>query len=344
MWGAISVLALCLAGTAVVFLLTEAMKCPLDELVRNVEQVSSSELMLRLQGKSALVVGGTRGIGRGIANALARSGASVHIVGRSVVNGGAVVESMSSSAPNPLEQTFGFFPADLLSVAGCRNLVQQLVDKTHVRFDYVVLTVGSWPDRKEQMSTDGLDKVVALDLLARFMVLRGVFPILNPDARIMSVLASTMQMPFPSVSDVKALIDGQTRDYWIPQMLFSAGMAGDAMLQHAAVSYPSVKFIGTNPGLVPTELLQSSNTFPAWFGDLAAFGLDVLTKSGLPMFLTEDSCGEVHVQILTSSNVNKRAVTYFNHQLEGRLATAQAYDVSFGKWVWSFLTSVADQQ
>merc|ERR1712211_32435 len=73
----------------------EAIKCPKDPLVGNVDPANRDELSARLESKSALVVGGTRGIGRGIAMALAKAGVSVSIVGRSEDSGRKVVEAMT---------------------------------------------------------------------------------------------------------------------------------------------------------------------------------------------------------------------------------------------------------
>lgn len=48
-------------------------------------------------GKHAVVVGGTSGIGHGIALRLAKAGCSVTIVGRSASRGVAIVESMATT-------------------------------------------------------------------------------------------------------------------------------------------------------------------------------------------------------------------------------------------------------
>ena len=82
-------------------------------------------------------MGGTKGIGLSVARALARSGASVSIVGRS--GGDAVVEAMAAEAIEG--QDFAFLSADLSTVAGSEALAAE-VRSRGVPLDFVVFTVG----------------------------------------------------------------------------------------------------------------------------------------------------------------------------------------------------------
>jgi len=217
------------------------------------------------------------------------------------------------------------------------------LNKEGVSFDYVILTVGSWPDRETPKTVDGLDRVVALDLFARFLIIREVLPLMKDNARVMSVLASTQRMPFPAADAVKALISGQSESYWVPQMLFSVGLAHDALLLEAASRYPYLKFIGTHPGLVPTDLLVTSRTFPSWLSSMGKAVLTALAATPLPFFLTEEACAVLHLQILSSPIVERLPSSFFNYYLEGRKVNELSYDVHFREWLWTFLESTSNK-
>jgi len=319
------------------------LKCDLDEEVGNIEPVDANKLMARFHGKTALVVGGTRGIGRGIAVALAKAGASVEVVGRSAETATKVASFLRKVAPRPAKQVFGAHAADLSTVAGCMNFTKELKEDSFI-FDYVIFTVGSWPDRVDPLTIDGVDKVIALDLIARFVVLKEVVPMLAEDARVLSVLASTNRMPFPAEDTIKDLVTGNRPSYWTLQMMFAVGLSGDAFLEQAGIHYPAVKFIGTFPGLVPTNLLLTSNTFPVLFSTWAKATVQWLSKTPLPIFASEEECGETHLHIMSSPNADIRPTTYFNYLLEGRKANELSYDPDFGKWLWSFLETKANEK
>jgi len=90
-------------------------------------------------GKHAVVVGGTSGIGHGIALRLAQAGCSVTIVGRSASRGVAIVESMATTTE---EQKHAFLKLDAFSLKACGALAGQLgaADKP---LDLLVLSLAN---------------------------------------------------------------------------------------------------------------------------------------------------------------------------------------------------------
>merc|ERR1711900_156257 len=102
---------------------------------------------------------------------------------------------------------------DLSSVKGCLAFTSELKEELWaegVKIDHMVLSVGAWPHYTDPLSADGLNKVISLDLVARFLMLTELSPVLAEKARVMSVMASTNKMDARVTTEVmKPIITGE---------------------------------------------------------------------------------------------------------------------------------------
>ena len=203
------------------------------------------------KGQRYLVVGGTKGIGRGIALKLAQAGASVDVVGRS--GGDSVVNEMMKTAVKlKSDADFNFHAADLSTTSACASFVLELQKSQHT-YAGLVMTLGVWPDFSNPATPEDYDRVVFIDIIARFLVLRGMISIgaLEDGAIVQNVLAAGMANE-DNVANVK-LIKGafgreKDRHAQLEYMKGVVAPAGDIMLWQAAAAYPQFRYIGTNPG------------------------------------------------------------------------------------------------
>lgn len=307
-----------------------------DPVLGKATEATADELVSRFNTKTALVVGGTDGIGRAIALALAKAGADVFIAGHSPTKAEWVVANMSVAALKPEHQRFDSYAGDLSVVSGCSNFTQTLSSKG-LKFDYVVLTVGVWPDPIHPQTAEGVDKMIALDVMARAIIsdqlLRGG---LNPKARIMSILASTKVWPLPpSEDEIKSLVNGSTTEYGVFDMVQAAAISHDAWLVQASSTVAArnnsgVHFIGACPGIVKDGIIDHIASLPTWLKPFMRFLANVL---GTP----PDVYAQKAITILSCPNAEKRTTSFFDEYMQGRKTVAMAYDEQFGSWLWAWI-------
>lgn len=119
-----------------------------------------------LRGRTCLITGATGGIGRETALGLARSGASVLIVGRDRERGKTVAKEIATAA-SPYGSV-ELFVADLASQREVRRLADQ-VCHGHERLDVLVHNVGA-VNRERRVTVDGIEATLAVNHVAPFLL------------------------------------------------------------------------------------------------------------------------------------------------------------------------------
>ncbi|HEV3162544.1 MAG TPA: SDR family oxidoreductase [Isosphaeraceae bacterium] len=118
-----------------------------------------------MAGKVCLVTGATSGIGQVTARELARLGASVVVVGRSLQKCEATVSQIRQQTGHP---RVDFLVADLSSQAEVRRLASEFLRK-NTRLDVLVNNAGGM-FMNQQESVDGIELTLALNHLAYFLL------------------------------------------------------------------------------------------------------------------------------------------------------------------------------
>jgi 3-oxoacyl-[acyl-carrier protein] reductase len=127
---------------------------------------------MRLTGKTAIITGGTRGIGRAIAFAFSKEGARVAIVGRNQARCAEVAAQIVSSGGEAIG-----IQADVAAEADVARMVKQSIDKFQ-RIDILVNCAAvNLPYRTvAELSLKEWNWVVGVNLTGTFLCCRAVLP------------------------------------------------------------------------------------------------------------------------------------------------------------------------
>lgn len=169
-------------------------------------------------GTNVLVFGGTSGINLGIAQAFARAGAGVGIVGRKKEKAQAAAEEMATLAPYEGVSnvpTPRFYIADVRDFAAV-EAVYATYAKDFGPIDTLVSgAAGNFPAMATGMSPNGFKAVVDIDLLGTFHVMRAGHEHLRaPGANVINISAPQAEIAMAAQAHVcaaKAGVDMLTK-------------------------------------------------------------------------------------------------------------------------------------
>ncbi len=133
--------------------------------------------LFSLEGRIALVTGGSRGIGRMIAAGFLEYGAKVYISARKADACNATAAELSAAGGTCVS-----LPQDVSTVAGCRALAEE-ISRRESHLDILVNNAGAaWAADFDEFPESGWDKVMNLNVKSPFFLTQALHGMLKAGA------------------------------------------------------------------------------------------------------------------------------------------------------------------
>ncbi|MEW6209307.1 MAG: SDR family oxidoreductase [Acidobacteriota bacterium] len=133
--------------------------------------------LFSITGKTALITGGSRGIGLMIARGYVEAGAKVYISSRKKEVCDRVAQELSAAG------SCVSIPADISSMEGCAHLVKEISAREESLHILVNNAGAAWGAPLGEYPESGYDKVMDLNVKSLFFLTRDLLPLLEKAAR-----------------------------------------------------------------------------------------------------------------------------------------------------------------
>jgi 3-oxoacyl-[acyl-carrier protein] reductase len=144
-----------------------------------------------IEGRSVIVTGGTKGIGKGIARVFARAGANVLVTGRSEADALAVCRELTDLGRGRVT----YFLGDVASKASCEAMAAAAIE-AHGGVDVLCANAGIFPDSKlADMSEADMDLVLGTNVKGTLLSVQACLPALKASRAGRVILTSSITGP-----------------------------------------------------------------------------------------------------------------------------------------------------
>jgi 3-oxoacyl-[acyl-carrier protein] reductase len=144
-----------------------------------------------IAGRSVIVTGGTKGIGKGIARVFARAGANVLVTGRNRDDAERTVAELDALG----DGSVAYFLGDVADPESCRAMAQAAVD-AFGGIDILCANAGIFPDSKlVTMSEADMDLVFDTNIKGTLLTVQACIPALEASGHGRVILTSSITGP-----------------------------------------------------------------------------------------------------------------------------------------------------
>jgi retinol dehydrogenase 12 len=272
--------------------------------------------MMSMQGKICLITGGTNGIGKSTAHALAQMGATVVIVGRNAEKTAQIVNEIRAASGN---KNVDSHLADLSSQQGIRRLAHEFKSK-YVQLHVLVNNAGGFYMQR-QLSVDGIEMTFALNHLAYFLLTNLLLDTIQASvpARIINVASgahTSGKIEFDNLQGERAFSPGLYGNSKLANILFTMELA--RRLEGTGVTVNAL-----HPGFVATGFAKNNGKIIAALVSLFA-----------PLVGRSPAKGaETSIYLASSPSVEGLTGGYF-YDSQAIPASAHATDMVVAQKLW----------
>ena len=253
---------------------------------------------LKVKGLQAAVVGGTGGVGRTIARALASCGAKVTVVGQTFRDRDVA--------------GLDFIHADLSSMKEAQRVAKLLPAE---KLDLLVLTTGVMAGPQREVTAEGIENDMAISYLSRLVILQEVAPRIGQGRPAGSKRPRIFIMGYPGAGMEGTLGDlNADRAYNNWTVHRNTVVGNEVLVLDGVERYPGVDIYGLNPGFVRTNIRAKMFGRRTFLKSV----METLTK---PMTLTPEAYAERIVPLLVAPPLESRSGAMFNNKAQAILPT-----------------------
>jgi retinol dehydrogenase-14 len=267
-------------------------------------------------GKTVLITGGTSGIGKATAVAMAAMGANVVVVGRNQERGGAAVEEIKAQSHN---ESVELMLADLSVQAEVRGLAEEFLER-HDRLDVLVNNAGLVQSKRTE-TPDGIETTLAINHLAPFLLTNLLLGCLEQSApsRVITVSSEAQRWGTMNFEDM------QSRRKYRGFPVYGMTKLAKIMFTYELAERLDGTGVGANclhPGSVGTNFGQNNR------GAMALF-----FRTFKPFMRSPEQGADTLIWLASSPEVDGVSGKYFSDRKEIE-AKKVAYDPAARRRLW----------